>query len=192
MSLGDTNVEVEMTEKLYDELSEQAKREDLTPGEFAEKAVTNALVSRRIEKDEKTLAIPVNPLGIAVLRGCYSRDSDWNADPSTTRRYYDYERKDGHITLELHSPARPIAGVAAITDAVKSLSVETADVFLILLARIASLPDPRGIVRMNIEEIAGLLGVRRRHGSIEELSKNLHEHLSALARIQLTMIWKDY
>jgi DNA-binding XRE family transcriptional regulator len=74
-----------------------------------------------------------------------------------------------------------------------NLSVETADVFLILMSRIAELQDPaKGIAKISLEEIARLRGVRVRHGSTQNLYEDFKQEVLRLADLRLTMFWRDY
>jgi hypothetical protein len=106
------------------------------------------------------------------------------------RPLYKYETKGGRITFFFAlSPdlgnrfqhfialyyARTRLGVIyyeSLRNAVHNLSVETADVLMILMSRIAELQDPmNGIARISIRDIEQFRGVHLRHGS----SQNLHE-----------------
>jgi DNA-binding XRE family transcriptional regulator len=81
----------------------------------------------------------------------------------------------------------------SLRNVVKSLSVETADVFLILMSRIAELQDPmKGVARISLEEIAQLRGVRLRHGSAQNLHEDFKQEVLRLADLRLNMSWRDY
>jgi DNA-binding XRE family transcriptional regulator len=76
---------------------------------------------------------------------------------------------------------------------VRNLSVETADIFLILMSRIVALDDPmKGIARISMEDIAKLRGVRIRHGSSQKLYEDFKAEVLRLADLRLTMGWRDY
>lgn len=80
-----------------------------------------------------------------------------------------------------------------LREAIRNLSAETADVFLILMVRIASLDDPRrDIASIRLEEIAEYRGVRVRHGSSQRLYDDFKQEILRLADLRLTMIWRDY
>jgi DNA-binding transcriptional regulator YiaG len=76
---------------------------------------------------------------------------------------------------------------------VRNLSVETADIFLILMSRIVALDDPMNeIARISMEDIAKLRGVRIRHGSSRKLYEDFKAEVLRLADLRLTMGWRDY
>ncbi|NPV92657.1 MAG: helix-turn-helix transcriptional regulator [Firmicutes bacterium] len=167
---------------------------------------------------EPVLPIPVNPIIYAALRAIYAGGpkNSWTLD-FHNRPHYHYQARDGRITIyyELPCPGylpwkEPEKGMHAFSrhflaprwgfiyngrlrEAISELSVETADVFLILMSRIARLPDPRhGIARMRLEEIAGLRGVRLRHGSPRTLYQDFRREVLRLADLRLAMTWRDY
>lgn len=168
---------------------------------------------------EQKLPIPINPVIHATLRAIYSGglSSCWGQD-SYGRPQYHYEARDGHVTLFCEPPYKgflPWAKEAmkdvavlqrlylsprwsfiyagSLREAVRNLSVETADVFLILMTKIAQLPDPRrDIARLQLKEIAGYRSVRVRHGSAHRLYNDLKQEVFRLADLRLTMVWRDY
>lgn len=170
-----------------------------------------------IESSEKTfikhqeLPIPTSPVIVAALRALYAGGSRnrWFSD-SYGRPWYRYEARDGQITLSFTPPpdfgsrfhiSKALYYVprlayiysGSLRAAVQSLSVETADVFLILMARIAGLRDPaRDIARISLREIADSRGVHLRHGSVQNLYEDFKEEVLRLADLCLTMTWRNY
>lgn len=164
------------------------------------------------------LSIPVNPLLYASLRAIYSGGSKikWSTD-IYGRPYYDYLARDGQITISYELPATgylpwnpPTKGLPAfhrhflgprwgfiysgrLRAALDNLSVETADVFLILMARIAQLQDAkRDTARISLEEIADSRGVRLRHGKSRDLHQALKEEVLRISDFRVSMVWRDY
>ncbi|MEN6388907.1 MAG: helix-turn-helix transcriptional regulator [Syntrophomonas sp.] len=164
------------------------------------------------------LSIPVNPLLYASLRAIYSGGSmlKWNTD-IYGRPYYDYLARDGQITISYELPATgylpwnpPAKGLPAfhrhflgprwgfiysgrLRAALSDVSVETADVLLILMAKIAGLQDvKRDTARISLEEIAETRGVRLRHGKSRELYEALKEEVFRLSDFRVSMVWRDY
>jgi DNA-binding XRE family transcriptional regulator len=161
--------------------------------------------------DSMRVSIPISPVIHAALRAIYAggAKSKWSADMNG-RPLYRYQTRSGNITFYCSPPPdfgsrfhRSIAIYYAPRlgfiysgeqrQAVQNLSVETADIFLILMSKIAQLKDPsREIAWITLDEIARLRGVRVRHGS----SRNLHDvfkhEVMRLADLRLSMLWKDY
>ena len=95
---------------------------------------------------------------------------------------------------KLHlSPRWQYIYMGSIREAVRNLSVETADVFLILMAEISRLRDPRrdtAMIRMG--DIAAYRSVKTRHGSVSNLYREFKDEILRLADLRLTMSWRDY
>lgn len=163
----------------------------------------------RPSPDRGELAVPTNPVIMATLRAIYaggSRDR-WRSD-SFGRPYYRHDARDGSVSLFFDSPpdfksrfhpyyiATPrmdFVYSGKLRQIVSGLSTETADVFLILMSRIAALHDPvNGIARIGLEEIAKLRGVNLRHGRSRTLFEDFRQEVLRLADMRLTMSWKDY
>ena len=131
---------------------------------------------------------------LAALQGIYAGGptTHWTVDEAG-RPQYRYEARGGHITLFFESEPQGVEAVAAVWEAVRDLSVETADVFLILMSRIAELPDPRrDIARIRLDEIAEYRAVRRRRGTLHRLYEDFTREVLRLAELRLTMVWQDY
>ncbi|MFB3925121.1 MAG: helix-turn-helix transcriptional regulator [Syntrophales bacterium] len=169
----------------------------------------DALRGPDYEKDK--LSIPVNPVIHAGLRAIYAGGpkSRWKSD-SFGRPLYEYETRAGRIMFSCAPPPdftnrfhpsiamyyTPRLGFiysGALRDAVHRLSVETADIFLILMSRIACLQDPRtGIARISLDEMARFRGVNIRHGSARGLHEDFKREVLRLADLRLSMTWRDY
>lgn len=165
------------------------------------------------------LPIPTNPVVYATLRALYAGGADfrWTSD-SYGQPYYRYESRDGYINIFCDTPYKDnlflpkeflqkaadlqklylnprwnfiYAGI--IRDTVRKLSVETADVFLILMSKIARLPNPGyDIARISLGEIAQHRGVKIRHGSRQKLAEDLKQEVLRLSDLRVTMAWRDY
>jgi len=166
---------------------------------------------RKSDRKKGRLPIPISPVIHSALRAIYAGGSRnlWLSD-SYGRPFYRYETHAGsirfffapppdfgnrfHPTIAMHyTPRLGFVYSGGLRNVVKSLSVETADVFLVLMSRIAELKDPmKGIARISLEEIAQLRGVRLRHGSTQNLYEDFKQEVLRLADIRLTMSWKDY
>ncbi len=159
--------------------------------------------------DRGELAVPTNPVIMAALRAIYAGGpkNRWQSD-SYGRPYYRHAARDGSVSLFFDSPpdfksrfhpyyiATPrmdFVYSGKIRQIVSGLSVETADVFLILMSRIAGLTDPvNGVARIGLEEIAKLRGVNLRHGRSRTLFEDFRQEVLRLADMRLTLLWKDY
>ena len=146
---------------------------------------------------------------MATLRAIYAGGSKprWQSN-SFGRPYYRHEARDGRISLFFESPPNfrslihpyyistprmDFVYSGKLRQIVSRLSVETADVFLILMSRIARLGHPlTGIARIGLDEIAKLRGVNLRHGSSRTLFEDFRQEVLRLADMRLTMSWKDY
>ncbi len=141
------------------------------------------------------IPIPVNPPLTGALRAIFAggQRHNWSED-HYGRPEYRYETRDGVVGISFDAP--PVtseAAIAALVLAVQDLSVETADVFLILMSKIAELPDPaRGLARIRLEEIAELRSVKLRRGSVQHLLQDFEAEVLRLADLRLRMSWKDY
>jgi len=169
------------------------------------------ILPRRADHEKKRLPIPISPVIHSALRAIYAGGpkSRWLSD-TYGRPFYRYETHAGNIrfffapppdfgnrfhpTIAMHyTPRLGFIYSGGLRNVVKGLSVETADVFLVLMSRIAELKDPmKGIARISLEEIAQLRGVRLRHGSTQNLYEDFKQEVLRLADIRLTMSWKDY
>ncbi len=157
------------------------------------------------------LPIPASPVIHATLRALYAGGpkSRWETDAYGCP-HYRYRSRDGSIVFSF-APAPDFGGrfhpsiamyytprlgfihTGRLRDTVRNLSVETADVFLILMARIAQLRDPeRDIARISFEEISRLRNVRIRHGSTQTLYEDFKQEVLRLADLRLFMTWRDY
>jgi hypothetical protein len=159
--------------------------------------------------DRGELPVPTNPVIMATLRAIYAGGSHprWQSN-SFGRPYYRHEARDGEISLFFESPPNfkslinpyyistprmDFVYSGKLRQIVSRLSVETADVFLILMSRIARLSHPlTGIARIGLDEIAKLRGVNLRHGSSRTLFEDFRQEVLQLADMRLTMSWKDY
>jgi DNA-binding XRE family transcriptional regulator len=155
--------------------------------------------------------VPTSPVVMAALRAIYAGGSGSGWDPdSFGRPRFRYESRDGHISFYLRpppdfwgrfDPSKAIYYVPRLIfthtggqrATVRQLSVETADVFLILMARIAKLRDPaRDTARITLREIADARGIRVRHGSTHTLYDVFKEEVLRLSDLCMTMAWRDY
>lgn len=174
-----------------------------------------------LNKDNR-IPIPINPIIYAALRAIYAGGPNchWKSD-SYGRPYYTYHARDGQINLYFDPPYPPNHGylpwssrdmekaaelpklylnprwqyiyMGSVREVVRNLSVETADVFLILMAEIARLHDPRRDTAMiRMEDIAAYRSVKARHGSASNLYRQFKEEILRLADLRLTMTWRDY
>lgn len=154
---------------------------------------------------------PTSPVLMAALRALYAGGpkSGWGAD-SYGHPKYRYEARDGAITFFFrpppdfgnrfhvskalyYTPRLAFVYSGSLRAAVHELSVETADVFLILMSRIARLRNPsRDVAQISLEEIADFRGVHVRHGSTRNLYDAFKKEVQRLADLCLTMTWKDY
>ncbi len=161
------------------------------------------------QQDE--LPIPASPVIHAALRALYAGGTKhrWESD-AYGHPHYRYQSRDGFIVFSF-APAPDFGGqfhpsiamyykprlgfiyTGRLRDTIRNLSVETADVFLILMARIAQLRDPeRDIARISLDEISRLRNVRVRHGSTQTLYEDFKQEVLRLADLRLFMTWRDY
>lgn len=150
------------------------------------------------ETEEDRLHIPTNPVMQAALKGIYSggrrKEHHCWAPDDYGRPYCNYKTDDGTITLFFEGEPRAEETVATLWKAtVEQLSVETADVLLILMDQISRLANPAtDFARMRVDQIDGYRGVSVRRGSARNLHQDFAESVEALARLRLRMVWKDY
>jgi len=157
------------------------------------------------------IPVPINPVVHAALRAIYAGGpkNSWGAD-SYGRPLYRYETRGGHILIfcapppdfgtrfhpsisMYYTPRLGFIHSGSMRKAVRELSIETADVFIILMSKIAELKDPmKGIARITLEEFAAKRGVRIRHGSSRTLYEDFRRQILLLADLRLIMTWKSY
>lgn len=169
---------------------------------------SSALESKRFGQE---FPIPTSPVIMAGLRAIYAGGPRNRWFPDTYGRpRYRYDARDGRITFFLtpppdfgnrfhiskavyYVPRLAFIHAGSLRAAVQSLSVETADVFLILMAKIARLRDPaKDVAMVSLEEIADFRGVHVRHGSVQNLHRDFKNEVHRLADLCLTMQWRDY
>jgi len=164
-----------------------------------------------VQDMKEKISIPVNPIIHAALRAIYAGGSKnrWTA-ASFGQPQYLYEARDGRITFfcalppdfrsrfhpsiaMFYTPRLKFTYAGSMREVVRNLSVETSDVFLILMSKIARLRDPgRDTAKINLQEIARLRGVRVRHGSAQVLREDFKREVLRLADICLIARWRDY
>lgn len=162
-------------------------------------------------QDGARMPVPISPVIHGALRAIYAGGprSAWESD-SYGRPLYRYRTRSGCITFFCTPPPdfenrfhRSIAMYYAprlgfiyaggLRHAVHRLSVETADVFLMLMSRIARLEDPgKGTARISLREMSELRDVRIRRGSAKVLHDVFKQEILRLADLRLSMFWKDY
>ena len=154
------------------------------------------------------LPIPASPVIHAALRALYAGGPKhrWESD-AYGHPHYRYQSRDGFIVFSF-APAPDFGGrfhpsiamyytprlgfihTGRLRDTIRNLSVETADVFLILMARIAQLRDPeRDIARISLEDISRLRNVRVRHGSTQTLYEDFKQEVLRLADLRLCLLY---
>ena len=144
-----------------------------------------------------SMYIPVNPPLRATLEAIYSagRAHRWTQD-AYGRPLFTHEARDGLVRVFFDFDFEQVpeeTAIGALMMAVSDLSVETGDVFLILMSRIAELQDPsRDLAQIRLEEIADYRAVRLRRGHRSVLLEELYEEVLRLADLRLSMQWKDY
>jgi len=163
------------------------------------------------QSQQDELAIPASPVIHAALRALYAGGAKhrWESD-AYGHPHYRYQSRDGFVLFSFAPPPdfggrfhpsiamyyTPRLGFihrGRLWDTIRNLSVETADVFLILMARIAQLRNPeKDIARISLEEIARLRNVRIRHGSAQTLYEDFKREVLRLADLRVYMTWKDY
>lgn len=161
--------------------------------------------------DRKRMPVPISPVIHGALRAIYAGGpkSVWESD-SYGRPLYRYRTRSGCITFFCapppdfenrfhpsiaiyYTPRLGFVYAGGLRQAVLNLSVETADIFLILMSRIARLDDPvKGTARISLKEMADLRDVRLRRGSATVLHDVFRREILRLADLRLSMFWKDY
>ncbi|MGC9975285.1 MAG: helix-turn-helix transcriptional regulator [Syntrophales bacterium] len=179
--------------------------------DFPPHSEINKIPDRKLDHEDKRLPIPISPLIHSALRAIYAGGpkSMWESD-LYGRPCYKYETRAGHIMFFFapppdfgnrfhhsialyYTPRLNFIYSGTLRHTVHNLSVETADVFLILMSRIGELQDPKkGIARISLDDIAQLRGVRIRHGSRQNLYEDFRQEVLRLADMRLTMSWRDY
>jgi DNA-binding XRE family transcriptional regulator len=157
------------------------------------------------------IPFPVSPIIHSALRAIYAGGpkSRWLSD-AHGHPYYPYETRAGsivffyepppdhsrrfHPTIALYyKPRLDFIYSGGLRDTVRNLSVESADVLMILMSSLARLEDPRtGVARITLEEIAEMRDIRIRHGRAQNLHDDLKAEVLRLADLRLFMTWKDY
>lgn len=146
---------------------------------------------------DSSMYIPVNPPLRATLEAIYSagRAQRWTQD-AYGRPLFTHEARDGLVRVFFDFDFEQVpeeTAIGALMMAVSDLSVETGDVFLILMSRIAELQDPsRDLAQIRLEEIADYRAVKLRRGHRSVLLEELYEEVLRLADLRLSMQWKDY
>jgi len=160
---------------------------------------------------QEKIPFPVSPVIHSALRAIYAGGPKlkWQSDRNG-RPFYSYVTKAGDITFFCEPPPdysrrfhptiamyyTPRLGfiyAGSLRDKVRRLSVETADVLLILMSFVARLADPQtGIARITLEEMAAMRDVRLRRGRSQNLYNDLKEEVLRIADLRLSMTWKDY
>jgi DNA-binding transcriptional regulator YiaG len=179
--------------------------------DFPPPSEINKIADGKLDHENKRLPIPISPLIHSALRAIYAGGPKkmWESD-LYGRPFYKYETRAGHVMFFFapppdfgnrfhhsialyYTPRLNFIYSGTLRDAVHNLSVETADVFLILMSRIAELKDPkRGIASISLDDIAQLRGVCVRHGSRQNLYEDFKQEVLRLADMRLTMSWRDY
>jgi len=159
----------------------------------------------------KKILIPVNPVVRGTLQAIYAGGpkSRWEAD-SYGRPVYRYGTGSGTLSFfsapppDFSSRFHPSIAMYYVPrlgfiysgsqrEAIRNLSVETADIFLILMGKISLLKDPRrDVAGTTLEDIARMRNVRLRHGSAQRLYDDFRKDVLRLADLRVTMTWKNY
>ena len=179
--------------------------------EFAPENNSEMRMNMEAERVGNTLTIPISPVIHTALRAIFNggRKNKWASD-MTGRPFFKHETRAGYVVFFCEPPPdygnrfhpsialyyTPRLGFihsGYLRKAVQDLSVETADVFLILMSRIVALKEPaEGIAKIRLDEICKLRGVHVRHGSSHHLHEDFKQEVIRLADLRLTMSWKDY
>lgn len=161
--------------------------------------------------NNEKIPIPISPVIHAALKAIYAGKSGlgWNYD-SVGRPYFKYETRAGKIVLfctpppdyanqfnpeiaRFYSPRLNYVYSGKLRRIISDLSVETADIFLILISQIAKLRNPAdSVVKISLEEIAEYRHVYHRHGSPKVLYSDFKKEILRLADLRLSMRWKNY
>ena len=162
-----------------------------------------ATPGKAIRAGREKIPVPISPVIHAALQAIYAGGpkSRWASD-MYGRPYYNHQTRSGNITFYCTPPPAfenrfhpsiamyytPRLGFiysGGLRSAVQNLSVETADIFLILMSRIAELDDPAtGIAGITLEEIARMRDVRYRHGSTHALYEVFKQEVLRLSDLR--------
>lgn len=157
------------------------------------------------------IPIPISPVIHAALKAIYAAESGlgWNYD-SVGRPYFKYETRSGTIVLfcapppdytnqfnpeiaRFYSPRLNYIYSGKLRSIISDFSVETADIFLILISQIAKLRNPSDcVIKISLEDIARYRHVYHRHGSPKVLYSDFKKDILRLADLRLSMKWKNY
>lgn len=140
------------------------------------------------------LYIPASPVLRAALQAMYAGGPShrWTQD-TYGRPQYLYRTKHGHVTLFLQEPINPDGAPCPPLEVVRGLSVETTDVFLVLMSRIAQLQDPlHDLARIRLQDMARDRGIRLRKGRAWTLHQTYKQQIVRIANLRLTMVWQNY
>jgi hypothetical protein len=175
--------EVITDEQAWDELNEVNQEHFV---EFDD-ALNEFLEGHDLGKSDR-LDIPTGPVVRQVVQGLYNKHR-WKPD-SQGRPIYRRKEGKNHVTLKFdHTP--DIADVAkALQNHVELLSPETVDVLLILLNRLARLPENKDAAYITMKDIAQGRGKIHRDGKVEKLHTDLLEDIKLIAALRITMVWK--
>lgn len=169
-------------------------------------------LGERSEAGENSLnlwLLPFNPVIFSGLRAINAAGphANWQVDLHG-RPIIKFSNDRGRVWMRNHLPwEHPLPGLPRFTrrfmktrwsqihasrlrEAVRELSAETADVFIIILARMAALGSTGACI--SIDEIAEYRGIRRRHGSWRSLQTDLADEVCRLSRLQLSIAWRGY
>jgi len=142
-------------------------------------------------------AIPISPPVTAALQaifaGTHPGIPGWGADSRGLPYFITTAGKDKRqiiITFEALPETRDV--LLAVWQAVEGLSVETADVLLVILEGITRQSDPREPVLITCDDIAKARGVRCRQGTSRTLREDLQNEVLRLKALRLRMTWRDY
>jgi hypothetical protein len=138
------------------------------------------------------LAYPLNPVSSTALAAIHSggKEPTWKSD-SDGKPFYKVRKKGYHVIITFESMPNEGDVNEALWDLVGELSVETGDVFFILLKKLMDLGDPKSQTAcIRPEDLAKYRGVHHRHGSIKKLHEALKEQVLLIAKLRLTMVWK--
>jgi hypothetical protein len=137
--------------------------------------------------------IATNPVTRTTLEAIHSGGTQptWDSD-SHGRPVYKAKQKGYRITISFESMPDGDEVIEALWDLVKELSVETGDVFLILLGALTKLGDPKAeTATIRPENITKFREVENRHGSAKKLQEDLKDQVLRIAKLRLTMTWED-
>lgn len=155
--------------------------------------------------------IPINPVIRTVLQGIYSGQSllGWRSNANGNLSY-NYETRMGKIILNCthpnynlilqnransmyYAPNLRFVNLGFLRNMVRDFSVETADVFLIIMGKIAELHDPQNdIAEISLRDIADFRGVHIRNGSTDNLYEDFRNEINALSKLRVKIDCKTY